>query len=522
MGKDFFDQEYEKTTEQQQQRERETQANMDSWYSRPAPSASTVNRKPLYIVLICLALVACIGLGWLLCAVVQSATTQPSDQAGEILNTVVQYLKDNYYQDIPEEKWMQAIELSGTALMQTAGDRFSQLMSPQTYYDFNNPTVTAVSGEVFGMSFVVQEGVGLYVSSLVEGTDAEGKLQVGDMVLKLTDMKTKQGVAPEVDGNRIDSFVFADYESSSITTVLNKTYSATFHVLRAEPSEPSGYRVVSCSLKRSVPTASNGGYQFVEYYFPSERGTDTNISAKTIASRNLSSVSSDVGYIRIKEFMDYTDSADENIRISASDEFGEVMQKFVEHKCKHLVLDLKGNPGGNVQYVTEIASMLITDAKLSESEKKQVTNDGRLLVTYLEIPKPTPMRQNHYLASSYDQYFGAPNEKCDIIVLTDSGSASASELLTGCLLDYRTAVQMGTKTYGKGIAQTWQELPFEGDVTDLRGNIISYPWAIYYTCASYYSPLGKNIHGVGYTPDSPYNNLTDYSDIWQKIDAYWA
>ena len=540
MAKDFFDEEYEKNT---QQIEQQKQA-MDSWYNRPAPEqASAKSSKPLYIVLMCLALVLCIALGWVLAYVFQGIGKSPATEGGEILNTVIDYLQNNYYKDIPEEQWTKAIELSGTALMQYAGDRFSQLMSPQTYYDFNYPTSSVQSnGEVFGLSMSINEGIGLYVSSVTANSSAYGKFFSGDIILRLSDIEGYDGV-PTVDGVQFQQINLGDWASTTIQTVLSQVKSATFHVLRMEGvGNDAQYVIKTIPLTRSkiTPVSSKYNYTFVEFYFgneynisvPSQKDEDGNYiftegEYTTYEERCLDKLPANTGYVRIDQFMDYVedDATGKIVTVSASQEFKTVMNLFKSLGLKHLVLDLKGNPGGNVSYVTEIAGMLITYDKLNSAQKTQVMgtgkNSGQLLVTSLEIPKPAKITQNYYQESSYYSYFGEIGNKCDIVVWTDGNSASASELLTGTLRDYGTAVQMGTTTYGKGIAQTWQELPFTGKVKDLKGETIEYPWAIYYTCASYYSPFGTNIHGVGYTPEGSYNNLSSYSQLWQAAINYW-
>ena len=540
MAKDFFDEEYEKKSQQDEQK----QQAFDSWYNHPAP-ASEKNRKPLYIVLTCFVLIACIGLGWLLCYMVDELTTPEEEK---ILGKVIEYLNNNYYEDVTN--WTDAIEYSGTALMQYAGDRFSMLMSPQTYYDFNNPTAsssTANEDGYFGVSFYIEEGIGLYVSSVTADTYAYGNLFEGDIVLQLTNMKDKNGNTPTVDKKRFSQINFSQWARTTIEEVLDETKSATFHVLRLVNDEDgSHYTIKEIPLTRTViiPVNTNYDFQFIEFYF---NDTDRNISIpsdkkdttikSTFTVRELQNLPKDTGYVRIKEFMDYnktnsrgqilTDSKGNAIKVSAADEFKEVMKLFRKLGLKHLVLDLKGNPGGNVSYVTEIAGMLVTNAKLSNADKTKVMGSGdnanKLLITYLEMPKPAKVRQNYYQASSYETYFGQINQNsaCDIVVWTDSGSASASELLTGALRDYGTAVQMGTTTYGKGIAQTWQELPFTGKVKTLDKEVIDYHWAIYYTCAKYYPPISDNIHGVGYTPDDQYNNKITYADLWDAALSYW-
>ena len=74
-----------------------------------------------------------------------------------------------------------------------------------------------------------------------------------------------------------------------------------------------------------------------------------------------------------------------------------------------------------------------------------------------------------------------------MVVLVNEGSASASEVLTGALKDYKKATIIGTKTFGKGIVQSVIPL---GD-----GSGISL------TTSKYYSPNGVCIHGVGIEPD---------------------
>ena len=545
MAKDFFDEEYEKKTQQ----ENEQKQALDNWYSRPAPEqVSEKKHKPLYIVLTCFVLIACIGLGWLLCFLVDEVSTPEEEK---ILGTVIQYLKNNYYKDV--DNWTDAIEYSGSALMYYAGDRFSQLMSPQTYYDFNFPTSSAVSNnEVFGLSMSINEGVGLYVSSVTADSNAYGKFLPGDIILRLSDIVGYDGV-PKVKVNdgvvEFPQINLGEWASVTIKVVLEQVKSATFHVLRAEgEGNDVHYSIKEIPLERGVitPVSSKYNYTFIEFYFNNGVNEEYNISVPSTKDAQGNYVVRDdddeyttyedrhldkllqldkTGYVRIDQFMDYVEfsSRNEMVTISASQEFKMVMDLFKSMGLKHLVLDLKGNPGGNVAYVTEIAGMLTTtSSKLTPEEIKKVTNrNNELLITYLEMPKPATIRQNYYVASSYYNYFDAVTDTCDIVVWTDGNSASASELLTGTLLDYKMAVQMGTKTYGKGIAQTWEELPFKGKVKDRNGDTIDYPWAIYYTCAKYYPPLSDNIHDVGYTPKGEYNNLKNYNQLWDATIGYW-
>ena len=523
--KDFFDEELNKTQK----------TDLESWYSRPVPQQVDAKKsKPLYVVLTCLVLVTCIAFGWMLCYLVDNLTTSEEEK---ILATVIEYLKKNYYEDVDD--WTEAIEYSGTALMQYAGDRFSQLMSPETYYNFLYAESSSYD-KVFGVSFYIESGLGLYVSSVVANSSAYGKLQSGDFVLKLTNVKDDKNKPIVVGEQTFEEITLSQWSSTTIETMLDLIHSATFHVLRKDSLEQSGYKLVTYDLEKSKVEAVGGNqYAFIEYYFGDD---NTNISIEpmgdaaisTKQERHLDLLPAKTGYVRITQFMDYVlrddnnniiiDKDGEAMRVTASSEFKSVMEEFKILGYDRLVLDLKGNPGGNVSYVSEIAGMLVTTVgdKLTEAQKKRVTNsDNELLMTYLDMPKPARVVEYYYWESSYFQYFGALGDTCDIVVWTDGGSASGSEMLTGILREYGTAVHMGTTTYGKGIAQTYRELPFTQTLL-INGKKIEVPWAIYYTCAKYYSPFGDNIHGKGYTPDNPYNGLSDYEGLWNAAKTYWG
>ena len=74
-----------------------------------------------------------------------------------------------------------------------------------------------------------------------------------------------------------------------------------------------------------------------------------------------------------------------------------------------------------------------------------------------------------------------------VVLLVNENSASASEIMTGCLKDYGIATIVGETTYGKGIVQNIMPLP-DGS-------------AVKMTVSKYYTPNGSNIHEVGITPD---------------------
>jgi len=84
---------------------------------------------------------------------------------------------------------------------------------------------------------------------------------------------------------------------------------------------------------------------------------------------------------------------------------------------------------------------------------------------------------------SDDEYWDVP-----LVVLVNDMSASASEILAASVQDFERGTLVGTNTYGKGIVQTVISFEDAGD-------------GMQFTSASYFTPRGRSIHGVGVTPD---------------------
>lgn len=159
----------------------------------------------------------------------------------------------------------------------------------------------------------------------------------------------------------------------------------------------------------------------------------------------------DMAYIRIVEFDDVTPG-----------QFKEALMTSRNKGMKGLVLDLRGNPGGSVNAVVDIARMLLPEG----------------LVVYTE---------NKYGKREEYKCDGQNEFDLPLVVLVDGNSASASELLSGAIQDYQKGKLVGTTTFGKGIVQQMMTLR-DGS-------------AVKITISSYYTPKGRNIHGIGIEPD---------------------
>lgn len=162
-----------------------------------------------------------------------------------------------------------------------------------------------------------------------------------------------------------------------------------------------------------------------------------------------------IGYIRIIEFGDGT-----------GQELQSALEKLNAQGMKALVLDLRWNPGGLLDEAVNVAQKFLPRGQLVVSTEGRDPNEDSLRLA----------------EGDGDELHGAP-----IVVLANLGSASAAEIVTGCLQDLHRAVVLGQKTFGKGSVQS---------IFPLQNG-----WALKLTTAKYYTPSHRVIQAQGITPD---------------------
>ena len=144
----------------------------------------------------------------------------------------------------------------------------------------------------------------------------------------------------------------------------------------------------------------------------------------------------------------------------------ELKQKVLELKgkgMKRLVLDLRGNGGGLMGEAVNIVSLFVPKGSLVVSSKGMTDDSKREYRTTTDpVDLTTPL-----------------------IVLIDSGSASASEIVSGGLQDLDRATIMGKRSYGKGLVQSIRPLPYNGQMK--------------ITTAKYYTPSGRCVQAIDYS-----------------------
>lgn len=200
-------------------------------------------------------------------------------------------------------------------------------------------------------------------------------------------------------------------------------------------------------------------------YRPSKSGPlEFDIVRKKIANINISSkeMPNNVGYIKLEMF-------DNEIASS----FEKHLNKLLKSGIKSLVIDLRDNPGGDYGQVVKIADRLLPKGKIVYIEDKNGKQDT--------------------------EYSDENELKMPIVLLVNGNSASASEVLSGAVKDYKKGKLIGSKTFGKGVVQTVIKL---SDGSGLK-----------VTIAKYFTPAGICIHGKGIQPDIEVKNNEKYNNI---------
>jgi carboxyl-terminal processing protease len=178
-------------------------------------------------------------------------------------------------------------------------------------------------------------------------------------------------------------------------------------------------------------------------------------------------------FVRVTQFQEHTG---ENLATAL-----ETLFKQSEGNLKGVVLDLRNDPGGLLTAAVAVsAAFLPKDALVVYTEGR--TEDAKMRLTASAENYLRGNGTNDYLKSLPEAYKTLP-----MVVLVNSGSASASEIVAGALQDHKRAVIMGTQSFGKGSVQT---------ILPLGNNT-----AIKLTTARYYTPGGRSIQAKGIVPD---------------------
>lgn len=253
---------------------------------------------------------------------------------------------------------------------------------------------------------------------------------------------------------------------ATLTKDADTGYATIVNVYEGSPAEKAGLKAGDILEKIDDHEVGDEQLDTVVSWIKGEKGTDVKITVlrdgeelELTATRDTIEVKTvsyemkenQIGYIRVSEFDTVT-----------YDQFKEALDDLEKQGMQGLIVDLRNNPGGSLDTVTNMLRLLlpegtIVSTKDKNGKKDEITCDG----TH-EFKKPMAVLVNQY-------------------------SASASEIFSGAVQDYGTAKIVGVTTYGKGVVQQLMDL---GDGTCLK-----------VTIAEYYTPNGRSINGKGVEPD---------------------
>jgi carboxyl-terminal processing protease len=177
------------------------------------------------------------------------------------------------------------------------------------------------------------------------------------------------------------------------------------------------------------------------------------VEQRSVAEAKIWNKDTGVGYVRLATFGN-----------NSAREMEAALDELEDSGMKFLVLDLRENGGGLLTQAIEVSDAFLDRGEIVSQRGREKTDIER------------------YYAKPGDDAHGLP-----VVVLTDPGTASASEIVAGALQDHHRALIMGERSFGKGSVQTL--LPLTRDS------------ALKLTTARYYTPSGRSIQAQGIMPN---------------------
>lgn len=331
--------------------------------------------------------------------------TQSSEQPllTKAVSSKIERLADTinalYYEDVDDEDLVQGLY---KGLLEGIGDTYSAYYTPQEYESM----MVSATASLSGIGAVLQQDpdtMQVTVVHVYEGSPAEkAGVQAGDSIVQVDDIRS----------NTMDL--------TELVTHIRGDKGTDVH-LKIYRKGAAGY--LELDITRDI------------------------VDVPTVSGEMLED---GIGYIMIVEFGEKT-----------AEEFAEQVENLEKQGMTSLIVDLRDNPGGMVDSVTQILDQILPEGVTvwtedKYGEKKEYTSDAACM----DYP---------------------------MAVLINGNSASSSEIFAGAIRDYDYGTLIGTKTFGKGIVQSIRKLS-DGS-------------AIKLTTAKYYTPDGENIHGEGIKPD---------------------
>ena len=318
----------------------------------------------------------------------------------EKLSVLKGLIDENYIGDVDEEALEEGIY---KGYIQGLEDPYSVYYNEEETKDLYETT----EGEYSGIGAVLSQDLESGVITLVQIYEDSPAAKAG---LKDNDILTKVG---DIEVTGMDLSEVVTYIKGEKGTDVDLT------VLRGEDAEE-----ITVTATRDTVEAQTVKYEMLE--------------GKT-------------GYLSVSEFDSVTYA-----------QYEEALNELTAQGMTGLIVDLRNNPGGNLNTVCEMLDLVLPKGTIVYTEDK----DGK-----------------RETATSDDEH----QINVPMVVLVNGNSASASEIYAGAIQDYGIGKIVGTQTYGKGVVQQIFDL---GDGTSVK-----------LTIAEYFTPNGRSIDGEGITPD---------------------
>lgn len=330
------------------------------------------------------------------------------NQSGSVLADSAHVEKVEYLEKLIDQEYLGDVDQDKLAegiyagLIYGLGDVYSRYYTAEEYQQENSSTMGAYVGIGIAMQKNEEGGVRI-VECYEEGPGDKAGLKAGDII-------------SGIDG----------------TDITEKDVSEVVDMIRGSGKE----KVVLTVHRQNVENAMEVTVEITDVELPS------------VFSEMLEN---QTGYIRISQFTDVT-----------PDQYEKAFSDLKDQGMEHLVVDLRGNPGGLLTSVCAILNSILPEG----------------LIVYTE---------DKYGNRSEERSEGKTPLDMPFAVLVNENSASASEIFAGAVQDYGIGTIVGTVTYGKGVVQELRPLS-DGSAVKL-------------TVSDYYTPKGNSINEVGIKPD---------------------
>ncbi len=374
---------------------------------------------------------------------------------------------DNYYKKVDEDQlFYGALEGMVDHLGQDNDDPYSRFMPPEQA----KQSADEINGNFGGIGISIEEYDGLpQVIVPIANTPADRKgLLPGDLIVA-------------VDGHKL------------VNTAEMSAIDQAVKLMRVEPGS-----AVSLTVQRSY----QGNVSQVKFNLTREEiHKDSVLLTQILPTGPTGPTGPKIGYTRLLEFS-----------AKCSDSLTQALDSLKSQGAQAMIIDLRHNPGGLLDEAVSIADLWI-----APSDKVTDVNGNTVAGVIVSTRRRGPSAKDHLnpaaAGSQPQDSMATPNTRTYppfLVLLVDRDTASASEVLSGCLKDYRKAILIGRKTYGKGVVQSLFSIPLPAPAAGAAKEQTEPDVAmgtLKLTTASYYTPRGVSIHKIGIDPD-----------VWVTVD----